>query len=209
MLALTELFLHQNLRSRIIPVSITILVKRPTKPSSAPKHQFPCLSNWDFTVTNISYVVPKFVRTCHLILTMRTPSRMSFFKRYFDHVFFRLLDQKRDVKRIYSSAFERCREQTARSHAYRNRFNLGHYLDVGQKVLHQNHQKELSKSQKLQQRRLGSFTVTKRVTSTKYQIQDDKDPSIIKVVHLNHLVYFYPKEESFPAMIEEYVPYDQ
>ena len=35
-----------------------------------------------------------------------------------------LLDRERDLKRIYSSTFERCREQTAHSHAYRNRFKL-------------------------------------------------------------------------------------
>ena len=31
-----------------------------------------------------------------------------------------LLDQERDFKRIYSSTSERCREQTARFHAYRS-----------------------------------------------------------------------------------------
>ena len=86
---------------------------------------------------------------------------------------------------------------------------MGHHLDVGQKVLYENHRQDLSKSQKLQQRRLSPFTVTKRVTSTTYQIQDDKDQSITKTVHRNHLVEYYPKEESLPAMIEEYVPHDQ
>ena len=56
---------------------------------------------------------------------------------------------------------------------------------------------------------MGPFTVTKRVTSTIYQNQDDKDPSIIKTVHRNHLVEYYPNEESLPAMIEGYVPHDQ
>ena len=120
-----------------------------------------------------------------------------------------LLDRERDFKRIYSSTFERCREQTTRSHAYSNRFKLGHHLDVGQKVLYEIHRQDLSKSQKLQQRRLGPFIITNRVTSTTYQIQDNKDPSIIKTVHRNHLVEYYPKEESLPAMIEEYVPHDQ
>ena len=40
-------------------------------------------------------------------------------------------------------------------------------------------------------------------------MQDDKDPSIIKTVHSNHLVEHYPNEKSLPAMIEEYVPHDQ
>ena len=56
---------------------------------------------------------------------------------------------------------------------------------------------------------MGLSTVTKRVTSTTCQIQDDKDPSVIKTVHRNHLVENYPKEKSLPAMIEEYVPHDQ
>ena len=42
-----------------------------------------------------------------------------------------LLDQEQDFKRIYSSIFEQFREQTTHSLAYRNRFKLGHYLDIG------------------------------------------------------------------------------
>ena len=118
------------------------------------------------------------------------------------------LERERGSQRIYSATFERCREQTARSHAYRNRVKLGHHLDIGQKVLYENHRQDLSKSQKLQQRRLGAFRVTKRITNTTYQIQDDKDPTILKTVHRNHLVEYYPKKESLPPMIEEYVPSD-
>ena len=51
--------------------------------------------------------------------------------------------------------------------------------------------------------------MTKRVTKTTYQIQDDKDPTIFKTVHRNHLVEYYPKEEILPPMIEEYVPMDR
>ena len=120
-----------------------------------------------------------------------------------------LLERERDFKRIYFATFERCQEQTARSHAYRNQFKLGQHLEIGQKVLYENHRQDLSKSQKLQQRRLGPFTVTKRITNTTYQIQDDKDPTILKTVHRNHLVEYYPKEETLPPMIEEYVPMDR
>ena len=119
-----------------------------------------------------------------------------------------LLERERTFKQIYSSTFKRCREQTARSHAYRNRFKLGHHLETGQKVPFENHKQDLTRSQKLQQRRLGPFTVTKRITNTTYQIQDDKDPTVVKTVHRNHLVEYYPKEGSLPAMIEEFVPSD-
>ena len=119
-----------------------------------------------------------------------------------------LLERERTFKQIYSSTFERCREQTARSHAYRNRFKLGHHLEIGQKVHYENHKQDLTRSQKPQQRRLGPFTVTKRITNTTHQIQDDKDPTITKTVHRNHLVEYDPEEGSLPAMIEEFVPSD-
>ena len=84
---------------------------------------------------------------------------------------------------------------------------MGHHLEIGQKVLYEKHKQDLTRSQKLQQR-LGPFTVTKRITNTTYQIQDDKYPTIIKTVHRNHLVELFPKEGSVPALIEEYVPSD-
>ena len=74
--------------------------------------------------------------------------------------------------------------------------------------MYENHPQDLSKSQKLQQRRFGPFTVMKRITNTTYRIQDDKDPTILKTVNRNHLVEYYPKEESLPPMIEEYLPSD-
>ena len=62
------------------------------------------------------------------------------------------------------------------------------HSEIGQKVLYENHRQDLSRSQQLQQRRLGPFTVTKRVTNTTYQIQDDKDPTNLETVHQNQLV---------------------
>ena len=82
---------------------------------------------------------------------------------------------------------------------------MGHHLEIGQKVHYENHNQDLTRIQKLQQRRLGTFSVTKRITNTTYQIQDDKDTTIIKTIHRNHLVEYYPKEGSLPAIIEEYV----
>ena len=120
-----------------------------------------------------------------------------------------LLERERDFERIYSATFERCRDQTARSHAYRNRFKLGQHLEIGQKVPYEIHRQDLSKSQKLHQRRLGPFTVIKRVTNTTYQNQDDKDPMVFKTVHQNHIVEYYPKQETLPPMIEEYMPMDR
>ena len=61
-----------------------------------------------------------------------------------------LLERERNFEHIYSSTFKRCREKTARSHVYRNRFKLGHHLEVGQQVLYENHKQDLTRSQKLQ-----------------------------------------------------------
>ena len=83
---------------------------------------------------------------------------------------------------------------------------MGHQLEIGQKLLYENQKQDLTRSQKLQQRRLGPFTITRRIGNTTYQILDDKDPTVLKTNHRNHLVEYYPKEGSLSAMIEEYVP---
>ena len=205
--------MHQNLPSHIIPALIIQLRKLRTKSFLVPNHRPLCLSKWDFTQT---YVTNKHKLCCSEFCTdlpthtydENSTKNELLQKLLRPQLSQALLDRERDFKQFYSF-FERCREQTARSHAYRNRFTLGHHRDVGQKVLYENHRQDLSKSQKLQQRRLGPFTVTKRVTSTTYQIQDNKDPSVMKTVHRNHLIEYYPKEESLSAMIEEYVPHDQ
>ena len=86
---------------------------------------------------------------------------------------------------------------------------MGQHLEIGQKILYEKQRQDLSKIQKFQQRRLGHFTVTKRVSNTSYQIQDDKNPTVLETVHRNHLVENYPKEETLPPMIEDYVPMDR
>ena len=68
-----------------------------------------------------------------------------------------LLERKRTFKQIYSSTFERCRKQTTRSHAHRNRFKLRRHLEIGQKLLYENHKQDLTRSQKLQQHNMDLF----------------------------------------------------
>ena len=115
-----------------------------------------------------------------------------------------LLERERTSEQIYSSTFKRCREQTTRSHAYRNRFQLEHHLEIGQEVVYKNHKPEPTRSQKLQQRRLEPFTVTKRITKTTHQLTDDKDPTVIKTDHRNHVVEYHSKVGSLPTMIGEH-----
>ena len=120
-----------------------------------------------------------------------------------------LLEQERDFRWNYSSAFEKTVEQTARSHANRNRFNLGQHLEISRKVIYQNQCQDLCNSQKLQQCRFGPFTTIKRITKTTYQIQDNNVPANRKTVHRNHIVDYSPKEKTLPPMIEENVPMDR
>ena len=47
------------------------------------------------------------------------------------------------------------------------------------------------------------------MTNTTYQTQDDGDPTNTKTVHRNHLVKYYPEEETLSPMIEKYVPLDR
>ena len=63
---------------------------------------------------------------------------------------------------------------------------MGQHLDVVQKVCATTVQ--ISKSQKLQQRRLELFIATKCIANTTYQIQNDNDPTTTKTVHRNHVV---------------------
>ena len=37
-------------------------------------------------------------------------------------------------------------------------------------------------------------------------MQDDNDPTIEKTLHRNHLVEYYPKDETLPPTIEDFGP---
>ena len=168
------------------------------KLSLGPNHKFQCRTSWSFIGRNTKLSVLTSVSTSPS-LSLREQLK----KELLDYLFQpqlsqALLEREPTFKLIYSSTFERCGEQTARSHAYRNRFKLGHHLEIGQKVLHENHKQDLTRSQKLQQRKLGPFTVTKRITNTTYQFQDDNDTTVIKIVHRNHLVETILKKDLYP-----------
>ena len=117
-----------------------------------------------------------------------------------------LIARENDFKRIYSSTYQRCRQITSKAHEYRNRFKLGRPINIGQKVFLENHTADLSRSQKLKQLHIGPFTVTKQITNTTYEIQEDANPDNIKVTHRNHLIENFPKEERLPPLFTNYAP---
>ena len=59
----------------------------------------------------------------------------------------------------------------------------------------------LTKSQKLKQLRVGTFTVTKQITDTTYKIRGDASPDNVKTTHRNHLIEYFSKDERLPPPI--------
>ena len=122
---------------------------------------------------------------------------------------FELLTRENKFKSMYSSTYKRFREITSKAHEYRNRFKLGRPLEVGQKVLLENHKPDLFKSQKLKQLRVGPFTVTRQITNTTYEIKEDENLENVKITHRNHLLEYFPKEETLPPLLKNYAPIEQ
>ena len=108
------------------------------------------------------------------------------------------------MKRIYSSTYQRFRQITSKAHEYRNRFELGRPINIGQKLFLKNRTAHLSRSQKLKQLRVCPFTVTKQMTNTTYELREDANPDNIKVTHRNHLIEYFLKEERLPPLITNY-----
>ena len=115
-----------------------------------------------------------------------------------------LLERDNELKRIYSSTYQRCRQITSKAHEHRNRFKLGRLLSTGQKVFLENQAQDLTKSQKLKQLRVGPFTVTKQITNTTYETREDANPDNVKTKHRNHLIEYFPKEEQLPPLSTNY-----
>ena len=81
---------------------------------------------------------------------------------------------------------------------------MGKTLEIGQKVLMENHQTDLGKSKKLQELRSGPYTVTNKITNVNYEVTLDSNTSLIKMAHRNHLFEYYPAEETIPELTLEY-----
>ena len=115
-----------------------------------------------------------------------------------------LLKRENEFKRIYLSTYQRCRQITSKAHEHRNRIKLGGPISKGQKVFLENHARDLTKSQKLKQLRVGPFTVTQQITNTTYEIREGANPDNVKTTHRNHLIDFFSKEERLLPLITNY-----
>ena len=72
-----------------------------------------------------------------------------------------LLIRENQFKHIYNTAYKKSLENNAKIHKYRNKYKLGKPLEIGQKVLMENHSIEDGKSKKLRELRSGQYTVKK------------------------------------------------
>ena len=81
---------------------------------------------------------------------------------------------------------------------------MGKPLEIGQKLLMENHQIDLGNSKKLQELRSGPYTVTNKIIKVNYEVTLDSNTSMIKVAHRNHLVEYYPAEQTRPELTLEY-----
>ena len=107
-------------------------------------------------------------------------------------------------KRLYAETYRVSRETTDKANAHRNKHKLGKELQIGQKVLRENFNKELNKSKKLSSLRSGPYTVLRKITNTTYEIELDENPGKKLHSHRNHLIEYFPKDETVPSMIKDY-----
>ena len=68
----------------------------------------------------------------------------------------------------------------------------------------ENHKIPFGKSQKLCELRSGPYKVTKVITKVNYEIALDADPTRTQVVHRNHFVEYFPRDNELANLISNY-----
>ena len=114
-----------------------------------------------------------------------------------------ILQRDNEFKKIYFKTYTRGRRVTNKAHEYRNRLKLGKTIKIGREVLLENHAKGLLKSKIILQMGSGPSTVTKQITNTTYEIVHDSNERK-KVVHRNHLIENFPKEQEIDKLVQDY-----
>ena len=115
-----------------------------------------------------------------------------------------LLNRETQFTIFYRKVYRKIREANHRSLSYRNKYKLAKPLRVGQKVLLESHNVPFGKSQKLCELRSGPYIVTKVITKVNYEIALDADPTRTQVVHRNHLVEYFPRDNEIPNLVSNY-----
>ena len=115
-----------------------------------------------------------------------------------------LLTRENLFKQIYNNANKHSQAYNAKAHKYRNKPKLGKQLEVGQKVLMENHSLALGKSKKLHEIRSGPYTGVTKITNVNCEVELNNDKKVGKVAHRNHLVEYYPAEETLDELTVDY-----
>ena len=105
-----------------------------------------------------------------------------------------LLNRETQLMNLYRKVYRKVREANHRPLTYRNKYKLAKPLRVGQKVLLENHNGPFGNSKKLCEIRSVPYLVTKVNTEANYDIALDADPTRTQVVHRNHLVEYFPRD---------------
>ena len=103
---------------------------------------------------------------------------------------------------MYNAAYKKSLETKA--HKQRNKTKLWELLDVGQKLLMENHSIDNGSSKKQWELRSGHFMIARKSTNVSYKTQLDSDQTIKKTVHGNHLIDYFPIEEKAKELINDY-----
>ena len=131
---ITGLQWHRSLRSPTTPMSITRLKKPHMKLSSGLNRRFLCPSSWDLIRNKHQLCCSNICRDLPPHSHCENSVKNAFMDNLLQPQLYQaLLERERTSKQIFSSTFERCREQTTRSHAYRDRFKLRHHLAINRK----------------------------------------------------------------------------
>ena len=115
-----------------------------------------------------------------------------------------LLNRETQFKNIYHKVCRNVREANHRALSYRNEYRYAKPLRVGQKVLLENHNVPFGKSQKLCELQSGPYILTKVITKVSYEIALEAYPTRTEVVHRNHLVEYFPRDNEFPKLLFNY-----
>ena len=115
-----------------------------------------------------------------------------------------MIERETNFKKIYCQTYAKSRETLEKSREYRNRYKLGRKLEIGQKVLLEDHSSVTGKSKKLCELRSGPYTITKVITEVNYEITLDNDPTTKRAAHRNHLIEYFPASKTLPPLVQEY-----
>ena len=97
-------------------------------------------------------------------------------------------------KHLYNTAYLGSLSVTNKTYTLRNKHKLGKALQVGRKVLLENHPFQDGKSKNCTKCEV-DLTLSQKITNVNYEITLDKEENHKKVLHRNHLIKYCPIEE--------------